>query len=86
MVVCVLALLALRQDSEVMGFFWLLQRQRGGLKCLERKRKEEGVEEGRTEALSGLSRGRLGECVRGGERWKKYKPLIPHCFVCANTQ
>lgn len=57
MVVCVCTLLALRQDSEVMGFF-----QPQGVKS-EMFGKEERVEESRTEALSGLSG---GEC-EGGE-------------------
>lgn len=54
---CVCTLLALRQDSEVMGFF-----QPQGVKS-EMFGKEERVEESRTEALSGLSG---GEC-EGGE-------------------
>lgn len=57
-VVC--AWLALSRDSEVMGFF----QPRGGKS--EMFWKEEGVEESRTEALSGLSRGGWGECRRGG--------------------
>lgn len=67
--VCVLH--TLRQDSEVMGFF---QPQGGYLKCLGRRREGEGVEESRTDALSGLSRGGWGE--RGGSDGRKTNPLF----------
>lgn len=46
-----------------MGAF---QPQGGNLKCLGKRREEEGVEECRTETLSGLSRGGWGVCEKEG--------------------
>ena len=75
MVVFVCALGTLKQDSEVMGFFQL---KGGNLKCLGRRREEEGVEESRTEALSGLSRGGWGDSERGGRDGRKTNFLFLH--------
>lgn len=61
--ICVCVCVALRQDSEVMGFSQPLEG--GDLKCLGRRREEEGLEESPTESLSALSRG--GWSHRGKE-------------------